>query len=413
MASSAGLALCGQTLVVRGGSRFLAISTASSDDDCAVFTYDCSAAEKKPSPEDKGEDGQPTDKGSDTILASTFSKSGSYFALTDDSKRLILFRTKPWQCLSVRTVVRRCTALTFTASEDRVLVADKSGDVYSFSVQEPDGCGKLELGHLSMLLDVAVSPDDQLVLTSDRDEKIRVSWAAAPHSIEAFCLGHTEFVSRILIVPSHPELLLSSSGDGTLRLWEYRSGCQLQCCDLASLREPADHQGHKGLAASRIAFWRQESCVVLLCECVPVVFIFQLDASKQQLVFMQQLTFPHRVWDVVFEESQGLWVLQDCRDAPLVLWRPVGGQWQAVPEGAVSRRLCSHLRESWAMLEGSVGADDAFRSLYKVTFDNMTSYLKKKEERVQQQLKKRRRSPLPHSPEQTKKASPGQSALSC
>ena len=48
------------------------------------------------------EDGQPGDKGSDTILASTFSKSGSYFALTDDSKRLILFRTKPWQCLSVR-----------------------------------------------------------------------------------------------------------------------------------------------------------------------------------------------------------------------------------------------------------------------------------------------------------------------
>lgn len=48
------------------------------------------------------EDGQPVDKGSDTVLASTFSTSGSYFALTDDSKRLILFRTKPWQCLSVR-----------------------------------------------------------------------------------------------------------------------------------------------------------------------------------------------------------------------------------------------------------------------------------------------------------------------
>ncbi|XP_051043010.1 tRNA (guanine-N(7)-)-methyltransferase non-catalytic subunit WDR4 isoform X1 [Phodopus roborovskii] len=412
MASTAGLALCGQTLVVRGGNRFLAISTASSDDDC-VFTYDCSAAERKSEPEEKGEDGQPVDKGTDTILASTFSKSGSYFALTDDSKRLILFRTKPWQCLSVRTVVRRCTALTFTASEDRVLVADKSGDVYSFSVLQPDGCGKLELGHLSMLLDVAVSPDDQFVLTADRDEKIRVSWAAAPHSIEAFCLGHTEFVSRIFIVPSHPELLLSSSGDGTLRLWEYRSGYQLQCCDLASLREPAEHQSHKGLAASRIAFWGQESCVVLLCECVPVVFIFQLDASKQQLVFRQQLTFPHRVWDVVFEDSQGLWVLQDCHDAPLVLWRPVDGQWQAVPEGPVSKRLCNHLRESWAMLEGSVGADDGFRSLYKATFDNMTSYLKKKEERLQQLKKKRQRSPLPRSPEQTKKACPGQAALSC
>lgn len=413
MASSAGLALCAQTLVVRGGSRFLAFSTTGSDDDC-VFTYDCSTAEKKATPEDKGEDGQPADTGSDSILASTFSKSGRYFALTDDSKRLILFRTKPWQCLSVRMVVRRCTALTFTASEDRVLVADKSGDVYSFSVLEPDGCGRLELGHLSMLLDVAVSPDDQFVLTADRDEKIRVSWAAAPHSIESFCLGHTEFVSRILVVPSHPELLLSSSGDGTLRLWEYRSGRQLQCCDLAGLQEPGEQPGHKGLAASRIAFWGQESYVVLLCECVPVVFVFQLDASRQQLVFRQRLTFPHRVWDVVFEEARGLWVLQDCRDAPLVLWRPVGGEWQAAPDGAVSPRLCSHLRESWAMLEGSVGTDDSFRSLYKATFDNMTSYLKKKEERLQQQLKKKRqRSPFPGSPEQTKKACPGQSALSC
>lgn len=50
--------------------------------------------------------------------------------------------------------MRRCTALTFTASEEKLLVADKSGDVYSFSVLEPQGCGKLELGHLSMLLDV-------------------------------------------------------------------------------------------------------------------------------------------------------------------------------------------------------------------------------------------------------------------
>lgn len=65
-----------------------------------------------------------------------------------------------------------------------------------------------------------------------------------------------------------------------------------------------------------------------LWESVPVVFVFQLDASRQQLVFRQRLTFPHRVWDVVFEETRGLWILQDCRDAPLVLWRPVGSEWQ-------------------------------------------------------------------------------------
>ncbi|XP_025719301.1 tRNA (guanine-N(7)-)-methyltransferase non-catalytic subunit WDR4 isoform X2 [Callorhinus ursinus] len=377
MAGAAGLALCGQALVVRGGSRFLATSTASSDDD-VLFTYDCSTAEKKLQ-ENKGEDGQPVDKGSDMILASTFSKSGSYFALTDDSKRLILFRTKPWQCLSVRTVVRRCTALTFMASEEKLLVADKSGDVYSFSVLEPQGCGKLELGHLSMLLDVAVSPDDRYVLTADRDEKIRVSWAAAPHSIESFCLGHTEFVSRIFVVPDHPELLLSSSGDRTLRLWEYRSGQELHCCHLTSLREPAEPWADK------------------------------LDAHRQQLGYRQQLAFQHRVWDIAFEEGQGLWVLQDCREAPLALCRPVDGWWQAVPENAALKKVSACLRGNWAMLEGVAGVDVGFSGLYKATFDNVTAYLRKKEERLQ----KRRQNPPPGPNGQAKKTKPGEASLRC
>ncbi|XP_058152273.1 tRNA (guanine-N(7)-)-methyltransferase non-catalytic subunit WDR4 isoform X1 [Dasypus novemcinctus] len=413
MASSAGLALCGQALVVRGGSRFLATTTASSDDD-SIFIYDCSTAEKKPQ-ENKGEDGQPVEKGSDTILASTFSTSGSYFALTDDSKRLILFRTKPWQCLSVRSVVRRCTALTFTASEEKVLVADKSGDVYSFSVLEPHGGGTLELGHLSMLLDVAVSPDDRFVLTADRDEKIRVSWAAAPHSIEAFCLGHAEFVSRIFVVPSHPELLLSSSGDGTLRLWEYRSGRELHCCHVGGPQEPEGTQSPKvaRFAASRIAYCCQENYIALSSDCAPVVHIFQLDAPGRQLVHRQQLSFDRRVWDVAFEERRGLWVLQACQEAPLVLCSLVGGQWQAVPDSDVVKRVSSHLRGNWAPLEGAAGADGGFGSLYKATFDNMSTYLRKKEARLQQQLeKRRRRDPQPGPNGQAKRAKPGEAAFS-
>nr|XP_010336538.1 tRNA (guanine-N(7)-)-methyltransferase non-catalytic subunit WDR4 isoform X2 [Saimiri boliviensis boliviensis] len=265
-----------------------------------------------------------------------------------------------------------------------------------------------------MLLDVAVSPDDRFILTADRDEKIRVSWAAAPHSIESFCLGHTEFVSRISVVPTQPRLLLSSSGDGTLRLWEYRSGRQLHCCRLASLQEPADPQAPQRLAASRIAFWCQENCVALLCDGAPAVYIFRLDAGRQQLEYRQQLAFQHQVWDVAFEETQGLWVLQDCREAPLVLCRPVGGQWQSVLESAVLKKVSGVLHGNWAMMEGSAGVDASFSSLYKATFDNMTSYLRKKEERLQQQLeKKRHRSPPPGPNGQAKKMRPGETAWSC
>lgn len=62
-----------------------------------------------------------------------------------------------------------------TASEEKVLVADKSGDVHSFLVSEPHRCGRLDLAHLSMLLEVTVRPDNWFILTANRDEKIQVN----------------------------------------------------------------------------------------------------------------------------------------------------------------------------------------------------------------------------------------------
>ncbi len=50
--------------------------------------------------------------------------------------------------------MRRCTSLLFSQAEDELLVADKSGDVYSFSVVEPQRECELKMGHLSMLLAV-------------------------------------------------------------------------------------------------------------------------------------------------------------------------------------------------------------------------------------------------------------------
>lgn len=54
----------------------------------------------------------------------------------------------------VRWVVRRCTSMVFSQAEDELFVADKSGDVYLFSVLEPQKAGELRLGHLSMLLSI-------------------------------------------------------------------------------------------------------------------------------------------------------------------------------------------------------------------------------------------------------------------
>lgn len=108
----------------------------------------------------------------------------------------------------------------------------------------------------------------------------------------------------------------------------FESGCRwwvvAGSCDLGTVLSccPLSRRTHMGPVVLVIIF------LSFFAESIPVVYIFQLDARRQQLAYRQQLAFQHRVWDVAFEEGQGLWVLQDCREAPLVLCRPVDGRWQ-------------------------------------------------------------------------------------
>ncbi|NXN43149.1 WDR4 methyltransferase, partial [Rhinoptilus africanus] len=355
--------------------------------DDSLFVYDCTNAETLGN---KGQDGNPTDKGSDDILAFAFSPSGDYFALTDDSKRLILFHTKPsWECVSVRSVKRRCTSLIITAADDKILIADKSGDVYSYSITEPQAEGKLELGHLSLLLDMALSPDDQYILTADRDEKIRVSLTKAPYYIVSYCLGHKEFVSKILVIPNYPDLLLSASGDSTLRLWEYKSGEEVYCCHLSTICRPETPKADQKYPVSRITYCCEGSYVAILCDCIPAVYIFQLDAVAQQLVYSQQISLKHKVWDIAFEETGDLWILEEDREVPLQLYRLCDGQWKLVTDDKGLQKMSKYLQDNWTVFEGFVGTERHYSSLYKASFDNMADYLQRQEERLKQQKKKR------------------------
>ncbi|CAM9631552.1 unnamed protein product [Bubo scandiacus] len=403
------LALRGALMAASGGGRLLAARYREPGDD-SLFVYDCINAEKT-TLGNKGQDGKLTDKGSDDILAFAFSPSGDYFALTDDSKRLVLFHTKPsWECVSVRSVNRRGTSLIITAAEDKILVADKSGDVYSYSITEPQAEGKLELGHLSLLLDVALSPDDQYILTADRDEKIRVSLAKAPHYIVSYCLGHKEFVSKILVIPNYPDLLLSASGDSTLRLWEYKSGEEVYCCHLSSICGPETTKTDQKYPVSRITYCCQGGYVAILCDCIPTVYVFQLDATAQQLVYRQKISLTHKIWDIAFEETGDLWILEENSEAPLQLYRPCDGQWKPVTDDKGLQKMSKYLQDNWTVFEGFVGAESHYSCLYKASFDNMAAYLQRKEERLKQQKKKRQ--DLQHgSNGQTKKMKTEESSL--
>lgn len=102
---------------------------------------------------------------------------------------------------------------------------------------------QLLLGHVSMLTDLlCISISDYTsnppqprtyIFTSDRDEHIRVSRGIPQaHIIEGFCLGHTEFVSKLCIPHWYEQILISGGGDDYLLTWNWLSGEILQKVDL-------------------------------------------------------------------------------------------------------------------------------------------------------------------------------------
>jgi tRNA (guanine-N(7)-)-methyltransferase subunit TRM82 len=103
---------------------------------------------------------------------------------------------------------------------------------------EPSFEHTLLLGHVSMLTDLTLVELEGrcYILTADRDEHIRVSRGIPmAHVIEGFCLGHTEFISRLCVPDCRPEVLISGGGDNELFVWEWVKGVVLSKADLRGL----------------------------------------------------------------------------------------------------------------------------------------------------------------------------------
>jgi tRNA (guanine-N(7)-)-methyltransferase subunit TRM82 len=116
---------------------------------------------------------------------------------------------------------------------------------------------KLLLGHVSMLTDIALMERDgrSYIITADRDEHIRISRGMPQeHIIESYCLGHTEFVSRLCFPSPYPNLLISGGGDDNLLVWDWISGKLLTKTDLRSALEnfQATANSQKNITPSRV-----------------------------------------------------------------------------------------------------------------------------------------------------------------
>ncbi|XP_010794382.1 tRNA (guanine-N(7)-)-methyltransferase non-catalytic subunit wdr4-like [Notothenia coriiceps] len=94
---------CGEWFIFTCDKKLVAIHTKQARES---FVFDCSTAQKKPNNTkdvSNADGGASEETGTDKVLAFAVSPSGKLVALTDDSKRLVLFHCEPsWQCISIR-----------------------------------------------------------------------------------------------------------------------------------------------------------------------------------------------------------------------------------------------------------------------------------------------------------------------
>ncbi|KAJ2082321.1 hypothetical protein H4R24_001697 [Coemansia sp. RSA 988] len=178
--------------------------------------------------------------GKGSIGAVTFTRDGSLLAVCTSEKSVTIYATNSWDVVCTRTAEKRVNALAFDPQGEYLLTADKSGDVYKIPTTAEDSSStqtkeKPEplLGHVSILCDIKFSYGTRpYVLTCDRDEKLRISRYPNTYNIEAFGLGHKEFVTSIATMQVEPSIAVTGSGDGTVRMWEITSGRLLQTVQL-------------------------------------------------------------------------------------------------------------------------------------------------------------------------------------
>ncbi|XP_055523892.1 tRNA (guanine-N(7)-)-methyltransferase non-catalytic subunit wuho isoform X2 [Wyeomyia smithii] len=184
-------------------------------------------------------------KAKDHIVAMDVNESHSLLAIATGDKTLYLFEileetanTDRLRLLSRRLVARSSSCMKFAPNGKFLIICDKGGDCYVYDCVDYGKPGRWVLGHMSQILDVLID-DEEKIITSDRDEKIRVTKYPVSHEIESFCLGHTEFVSQLVFLKTPSgQHLLSLSGDKTFRVWTYERGVEI-------FQQKIDHLGTK------------------------------------------------------------------------------------------------------------------------------------------------------------------------
>lgn len=335
----------------------------------------------------------------DYISDIAVSNDGKYLALiTTISKQLMMHDLHQMKHVKTFVIPRSASRIRFTIDDAQILVADKSGDVLLYEIKEENTGTKL-LGHLSLLLDVLQTRDSKYVITSDRDEKIRVSCYPNTYNIQTYCLGHKEFVNHIELLPHNSQYLTSSSGDGTVKIWNYEDGKLHHTIDTAcnvnddqlkqNFINMMDEGGIEVLTLPIVHFVitsinKDSSIIALTVHTFNAVLIYSI--SNQEKQFSHKLEYKlelERFPSAINLFNDTLFVYDDTEsNVNVYKLLEIDGKLSVEAKSKIKM-----FENKATVLESKESQFETIKVLYKRKFDNVQEYQERKKQRIEKSAK--------------------------
>lgn len=244
------------------------------------------------------------------IACADWDKSVIIFAidLQENENCLRLIKRRPFP--------KRPNAITLTSDQKTLIIADKFGDVYPMSIQE-EAVAKIDdavqpiLGHVSMLTDVIMTKDSsgkRYIITSDRDEHIKISHFPQCFIVNKWLFGHKEFVSSLCSPQWKQNWIFSAGGDDLVFTWDWEVGKILSQFDYTDLIKPHLTAAHLAsprfqndtnsiieYAVSKLVSPRNLPVLAFFVEATKLLIILNVDAVSGALSLKQTIEFPYNV----------------------------------------------------------------------------------------------------------------------
>ncbi|EDO19343.1 hypothetical protein Kpol_1036p90 [Vanderwaltozyma polyspora DSM 70294] len=242
-------------------------------------------------------------------------------ACADSDKSVLVFKIETLNndnCLKLikrQPFPKRPNAITITEDDKTVIIADKFGDVYSMLIESPvieniDEEFEPILGHVSMLTGVLSTTNNgmKFVMTSDRDEHIKISHFPQSYIVDKWLFGHKEFVSSICIPSWNSNILVSAGGDHGIFLWDWIKGEKLDEFDFTDLVLPYINENHlapdrfqneendlKEFAVSKLVSLPNNPYFAFFVEATKLLIILEVDQSTYKMKLLQKIVLPYYI----------------------------------------------------------------------------------------------------------------------